>query len=52
MLTPLPTSSPAKPRGVRAHVPRLTARDLAVIFCNIRNLHQTSSELVFAVAVS
>ena len=31
-------------------VPRLTPRDLAIIFCNMRNLHEISSELVPAVA--
>ena len=30
--------------------PRLTPRDLAISFCNMRNLHEISSELVPAVA--
>ena len=31
-------------------VPSLTPRDLAIIFCNMRNLHEISSEIVLAVA--
>ena len=31
-------------------LPSLTPRDLAIIFCNMRNLHEISSELVLAVA--
>lgn len=51
VLTPLPCSM-RQPFGLSAQPPRLTARDLAVIFCNLRNLNEISSELVLSVAAT
>ena len=54
VLTPLPCSSKAVfgASGCSRQAPCLTPRDLAVIFCNLRNLNDISSELVLSVVAT